>query len=342
MVIVSDSHAVSSTVSTSVTVKLSDVNETPLLTSNDLFAIAENSLGGAQVGILTASDQDAGQALKFSLMGEDESLFEVDSITGKLAVKSSAILDYEARSEYSLTVNVTDSGAPSLSASMAISVTLIDINEPPLVKHAISKQVAAIWSPFSFVIPPETFYDSDANDVLRLSIRTPDGAAVPHWISFDASSLRLTGTPDSIDVGDVLIEVIAEDLLGEMAITSLLIQVYRPDSPWNNQSNSFDTNANGIVAPIDAIVVINYLNRYGVGIVPPDNKPSFGLLDTNRDNKITPIDALVVINFLNRRNGEAEGSDYFIVPDLNELNSYGELQLIKSLDRRNLRRLSRF
>jgi hypothetical protein len=39
-------------------------------------------------------------------------------------------------------------------------------------------------------------------------------------------------------------------------------------SAWQNVTNPFDVNQDGTVVPIDALIVINYLNRFGAGLLP--------------------------------------------------------------------------
>ncbi len=64
---------------------------------------------------------------------------------------------------------------------------------------------------------------------------------------------------------------------------------------WSGRRN--DTNGDGVVAPLDALQVINDLNSYGsrnVSAAIPSNP-----LDVNGDGVIAPIDVLVIINDLN-------------------------------------------
>lgn len=86
------------------------------------------------------------------------------------------------------------------------------------------------------------------------------------------------------------------------------------ENPWQNDL-PLDVNNSGGIQPIDALIVINDLNRNGVRDLPQrlageDQIPYF--FDVSGDGKITPIDALAVINWLNRNPGGAEGerSDY--------------------------------
>ncbi len=71
--------------------------------------------------------------------------------------------------------------------------------------------------------------------------------------------------------------------------------------PWRNPINPLDVDDNGLVQPLDALVVINALNAGGGGPLPPPNgnaaPPPY--YDTTGDNLLTPLDALLVINHLN-------------------------------------------
>ena len=67
---------------------------------------------------------------------------------------------------------------------------------------------------------------------------------------------------------------------------------------WQNQSLNVDVNGDGFVSPLDALLVINYLNSSGAGMVP-NASPSNGMLDVTGDKYITAVDALAVINHLN-------------------------------------------
>lgn len=66
-----------------------------------------------------------------------------------------------------------------------------------------------------------------------------------------------------------------------------------------NPTRPLDVSNDGRLTPLDALIVINYLNANGAGAYPA--LPNYvGFLDSNADNKITPLDALVVINYLNQ------------------------------------------
>jgi hypothetical protein len=71
-----------------------------------------------------------------------------------------------------------------------------------------------------------------------------------------------------------------------------------------------DVNASGEVSPIDALLVINLLNRSGSSSLAIDPYlPGPPFYDVNGDLRITPLDALQVINALNQlASGEGEST----------------------------------
>jgi len=80
-------------------------------------------------------------------------------------------------------------------------------------------------------------------------------------------------------------------------------------TPWQNPNNPMDVTADTVVAPNDALRIINSLNKDGPRSLPtvpvaPDVPPPF--YDTSGDNFIAPGDASLVINFLNSQ-ASAEG-----------------------------------
>lgn len=88
---------------------------------------------------------------------------------------------------------------------------------------------------------------------------------------------------------------------GYQAAGVLLTVVDDEPSPYQNEE-IFDVDGNGTLAPIDALRVINELNRSGGArrLVPGQDPAGTVFYDVNGDYLISPIDALRVINRLNR------------------------------------------
>jgi RHS repeat-associated protein len=80
-------------------------------------------------------------------------------------------------------------------------------------------------------------------------------------------------------------------------------------SGWENPVIQFDVTGDGHVAPVDVLVVINYINSHpGSAAVPapPASAPPF--YDVNGDGLVVALDVLLVINYINSRPpGQPEG-----------------------------------
>jgi hypothetical protein len=93
-------------------------------------------------------------------------------------------------------------------------------------------------------------------------------------------------------------------------------QLFTHSSDWHNTAISEDVNKDGFVTPIDALLVINYIDvNVGPGKLlpdgqlPPRSPADIGippLVDVNDDGFVAPIDALRVVNFINLGDGEGE------------------------------------
>ncbi len=75
--------------------------------------------------------------------------------------------------------------------------------------------------------------------------------------------------------------------------------VQRGASPWQNSQVATDVDRSDGVEPIDALMVINYLNRHGTGPLPAFTAGA-PLIDVDGDGIVAPVDALLVVNELNR------------------------------------------
>ena len=79
---------------------------------------------------------------------------------------------------------------------------------------------------------------------------------------------------------------------------------------WQNPAEQLDVNGDGIVAPLDVLIIVNEINARGSRVLvasPGNTAPPY--LDPSGDGNVSPIDALLIVNHLNRRaTGEGEAS----------------------------------
>jgi Ca2+-binding RTX toxin-like protein len=109
----------------------------------------------------------------------------------------------------------------------AISGQLIDLyNNRPVLNTALADQTTKEDTAFSWQLPSNTFADPDQNDVLTYSAKMADGSDLPSWLTFNAVTQTLSGTPANGQVGAIEIKIIATDKLGATAedIFKLTIQ----------------------------------------------------------------------------------------------------------------------
>ena len=106
-------------------------NQSPVFSegTNTTRSIAENTGAGQNIGNpVSATDGDNDQ-ITYSLQGRDASAFTVQSNSGQLKTRSGQTYDYETKDTYSVTVRAQDGKGGS--ATIAVSITLTDENEPP-------------------------------------------------------------------------------------------------------------------------------------------------------------------------------------------------------------------
>jgi hypothetical protein len=84
-----------------------------------------------------------------------------------------------------------------------------------------------------------------------------------------------------------------------------------PPRVQQNPVNPLDVNNDGVVTPMDALLIVNDLNNGAEVLRTAASDSPATYLDANGDSRVTPLDALSVINFLNERqlaSGEGESA----------------------------------
>ncbi|QDT02610.1 Dockerin type I repeat protein [Rubripirellula lacrimiformis] len=132
--------------------------------------------------------------------------------------------------------------------------------------------------------------------VNNLSIDVPAGASVGEIYA----RFRLSDQDNLGSTGDAS--------AGEVEDYSVLVS----NNPFQNPASRYDVNASGVVTPLDALQIINAIDRYGSQSIPldvlplPINLPQFP--DVNGDGRVSAFDALQVINQLSRLPNTTGGS----------------------------------
>lgn len=312
-------------------VEIRDLPETASIATQTL-RVAENAAEGTLAAKVVAVDPDFGDSLTYEIVGGDgAAVFGIESASGQLTLLEGASLDFEAGPvEYDLNVKVTD--GTGLIATQLVQVLIDDVNEPPTIVEPFANLQLRAGSRFCFSFGDALFADPDNNTQFDVSVSTSSGE-LPSWLRYDSATRQLQGTPQATDLTamSVIVRVTDSSDTPLSATDAFVVSVLDSDdgdfytsdcfSPWQNSSNRFDVNNNGDVAPIDAVIVLNYLNRNGPGVVPTDQSP-LHFLDVDGDNVIRPLDVLQVLNFLSSAVpaasgslGEAEAEDAFVIDE---------------------------
>uniref|UniRef100_A0A3Q4GTT1 Cadherin 24, type 2a n=1 Tax=Neolamprologus brichardi TaxID=32507 RepID=A0A3Q4GTT1_NEOBR len=130
---------------TTVTVRLSDVNDNPphFRRSAWSFSVSELAAPGVEVGRLTATDPDLGEnaQLEFTILDTEEA--EIFNVTGR-DKEAVIILDYETRNSYTFSVEVTNPIVDPryirkgpFKDQATVRVMVLNADEPPRFSQAL-------------------------------------------------------------------------------------------------------------------------------------------------------------------------------------------------------------
>ena len=136
---------------------------------------------------------------------------------------------------------------------------------------------------------PEATTTTDANGFYAFAYLEPD--------TYNVQLVPSTGNqPTAPESGQQPVT-----LAGGQAIGEVDFGVSTAGRPWQNPSNRFDVNNDGLVTPNDVLRIINDLNANGPHAL--SNEPTPPYLDVDGNGLVTAIDALQVINEINSHAG---------------------------------------
>ena len=260
-----DSSNASDTVQ--VTIEVTDVNERPVVRRRSgmgAFSIVENS--GTDVGRFVATDPE-GRVVTWSLATTgDHGRFEIEA-NGALSFKE--LPDFErpdlgSDKAYTVTVQATevddaDAQTRELTGSLAVTVTITNVNEPPVVRRSSGT------GPFSIVensgtdvgafdaTDPEgqgvTWSLATSGDHARFEIDEANGALsfkeLPDFESSDLGSdeaYTVTVRATEVDDGDTQ----TLELTGRLAVTVAVTDVNEPPTVTGNATPSVPENTTAV------------------------------------------------------------------------------------------------
>jgi Ca2+-binding RTX toxin-like protein len=202
------------------TLNVADTNHAPILVQvpNEQSA-AEASPFSMTIPLDTFVDID-GDLLGYSLELADGPLpawLHFDSASMTL----SGTPGHADTGSMQLRLTATDSEGAAVSAQFTL--TVVDVNQAPVLVAVPPEQLVTDASFFSIAVPASGFADRDG-DVLYYTLALADGP-LPAWLSFDRASMTLSGTPADANTGSLQLRLTATDSGGKSVSVEYALNV---------------------------------------------------------------------------------------------------------------------
>ena len=204
---VADAGGLSDTRAVAVTV--TNVNEAPVFVAEpDDFNVDENTAITTIIKSYSARDVDANTTLTWSLEGEDKDDFVItrNTVTKVAELRFAAVPNYEDPADdddsdsvlpdnkYDVTVVVKDNGSPQLGESKAITVTVDDVNDVPVVSGGATPNFAEI----EFDVDGGTLTDTDRTVATYAAADEDVGDTTVAWSLTGADANHFTIDGDGV------------------------------------------------------------------------------------------------------------------------------------------------
>jgi len=280
-------------------VEVLDANDAPTQLTVENLQVDEASKG-ATVGAVSVEDEDVDSDYAFAV-SDDRFIVE----GGVLRLAPGQELDREQEPTVALEITATDASEPNHTISTEVIVNVADRNDPP-VDIVLSRSEVEASMPGA-VVGTLSVVDQD-NDAYSFSVSDSR-----FEISGNVLQLRYDAALDLRTTSAVSLEVTARAVNGDQRSREFTIDVIE-FSPFQNPRIHNDVNGDGVVSPLDILLLINLLNREGYQLGSPpgvgggSGEPDGAIYpDVNGDNRLSPLDVLLIINHLNADRGDGEG-----------------------------------
>jgi Dockerin type I domain/Bacterial Ig domain len=314
------------TVTRTFTVNVTPVNDAPTLTaiSSPVFILLNAGLQTIPLAGISAGPGET-QSLTITAASSNTGLIPNPTVvytspapTGSLTFTPVADLSGSAV----ITVTVTDTGGTasggvnSLTRTFTVNVSS-SVNDPPSFTKGLDQTAVDGSGPKSVsgwataITPGPPDEASQAVDFLVVNDNTALFLVQP--VVDPTGTLTFTPQPNVRGVAQVTIRLHdngGTDLGGVDTSDpqTFVITITKPHV-WHNTKKGLDVTGDNNVVAGDALAIINYINAFGSGPVPPGAALGPNFLDVTDDDNVAPNDALAVINAINAGlSGEGEAA----------------------------------
>ena len=300
----------------SITVK--PANQVPIFSegASTTRSFAENTAAGQNIGQpVVAIDNDGGTPV-YNLQGDDADSFDLVTDSGQLHTKNGVTYNYEVKNSYSVVVGVVDGQGGS--ATIAVTVTVNDVTEPPGKPSAPTLAEATFNSlKISWSVPTNTGPQISSYDVRYIlsSASAEDKADDSKWTvvtdAWTSGDLEYTISPLLANTG-YDIQVLAESDEGM--------------SEWSDtREGTTSANAAPVIADISPISVNENSTADIVTVVATDedagdNITRYGIADGADGDQFSIVADTGVLTFKDAPNFE-DPQDVAVTDPSNDANN---------------------
>ena len=223
--------------------RFTDTNNYPQMSGQSVSIAEDTAPGTVVVADMGATDLD-GDSLSFTITavvshapdpegGADlvrdvtaSGVFTVDRTTSALSLSESARLDFELVTQYVVTVEVEDDGAGRLQSFADVAVTVLDVNEAPVLQVPASVTPLAETAASGAVVVTATATDVDAGDTITFGLAPlPAGSPLPFAIDANTGVVTLTGALDYETAASYSMRISATDTGGLATSADVTVRV---------------------------------------------------------------------------------------------------------------------
>ena len=202
-------------ISDTFSITITNTNDAPEITSTPVTSINEDELYSYY---FFYRDVDLGDQVTVSIESKPDWLSFDPSIRRLYGTPENNEVGV-----HSVVVKVTD--VYGATGEQSFSIKVDNQNDAPTLSNAILDQTIAEDNALNFQLASNIFDDVDAGDVLTYSASLANGAALPSWLTFNATSRSFNGTPTNSNIGIIDVQATATDSGSESVSDTFSITV---------------------------------------------------------------------------------------------------------------------
>jgi VCBS repeat-containing protein len=311
--------------SATVTVTVTGVNDDPVA-ANDTYATADNiplntATDPAIAGVLANDSDPDGDAISVVVSKSDT----VSQFGATVTMQTSGEFVYDPRASSVLralqvgqtlsdtfTYTMADASGAEKRGTVTVAINGANSAPTPTPDQYATAENAVLTIAAPGVLTNDTDADSASLSTVAQTVTSTLGATVivgaDGGFSYDPKGSLTLRTLDTGESSQDTFTYQVTDGAGGMAAGAVTVTVTGiSDPPNQNPTVREDVNGDGIVSPIDPLILINWINAHpGTSTIPEGlTKPPY--LDPTGDNLLTPNDVLIVINKLNEMSARFAG-----------------------------------